>query len=309
MQSNVRPVFQEVSGRVRQTNRPTVLLIREDAPESVRNRFAIVSFRDAVCACAIVFSQARRLTWGRATGIPYSDAFDVYPWVPDRADSGLVYAVTPSMGGVHDVKLLRGQPTPPSGQASLSVSDIIDDPLLASILDRWEQRFVGGKDTVENRGLFRALDMARAASRMPGGSDATFYDGGRAIALWVSAFEILAHVDGYANARRVLELLGRVPWINKKLKTADRSCKVSPRSREMIETNVAGELYVKLNEVRNDFLHGNPVTGETANLPKCKKPVLIFAAPLFRLALTAYLKLETQDAAGEPNSWGKFIAG
>ena len=109
---------------------PTVLLIREDAPESVQ-RFAIVSFRDAVCACAIVLSQARRLAWGRATGIPYSDAFDVYPWVPGLVDDGRVYAFTPSMGGIHDVKLLRGQPTPPSGQGSLSASDI-DAPLLAS---------------------------------------------------------------------------------------------------------------------------------------------------------------------------------
>ena len=157
-----------------------------------------------------------------------------------------------------------------------------------------------------NRGLFRALDMARAASRMPGGSDATYYDGGRAVALWVSAFEILARTDGYASPQRVLELLGRVPWIDKKLRTGDRSCKVSG---ETIRTNVAGEVYVKLNNVRNDFLHGNPVTGETARLTRCKKPVLVFAAPLFRLALTGYLKLERQDTAGEPNSWGEFIAG
>ena len=98
---------------------PTVLLIREGAPESVQ-RFAIVSFRDAVCACAIVLSLARRLTWGRATGISFSDAFDVYPWVPDPTDNGRVYAFTPGMGGMHDVKLLRGQPSPAAGQRSLS---------------------------------------------------------------------------------------------------------------------------------------------------------------------------------------------
>ena len=71
----------------------------------------------------------------------------------------------------------------------------IDQPLLGAIPARWKHCFVDGDDSVVDRRLFRALEMARAASKMPGGSDATDYDVGRAVAMWVSAFEILAH-DG-----------------------------------------------------------------------------------------------------------------
>jgi hypothetical protein len=45
-----------------------------------------------------------------------------------------------------------------------------------------------GEESVEDPRLFRALDMARAAAKTPGGIDASEHDAGRAIALWVSAF-------------------------------------------------------------------------------------------------------------------------
>jgi hypothetical protein len=54
--------------------------------------------------------------------------------------------------------------------------------------------------------------------------------------------------------------------------------------------------------VRNDFLHGNPVTAETLKLAKRQESVLVFAAPLFRLALTAVLDLrspELSDASAD----------
>jgi hypothetical protein len=45
--------------------------------------------------------------------------------------------------------------------------------------------------------------------------------------------------------------------------------------------------------VRNKFLHGNPVTPETLQLERRRWSVLFFAAPLFRLALTAFLDLRS----------------
>jgi hypothetical protein len=69
---------------------------------------------------------------------------------------------------------------------------------------------VDGEQFIEGRRLFRALEMARAASKMPGGSDATEYNVGRAVALWVSGFEILAHDGHRADFERVLSLLGSV---------------------------------------------------------------------------------------------------
>ena len=87
--------------------------------------------------------------------------------------------------------------------------------------------------------------MARAASKMPGGSDATEYDAGRAVALWVSAFEILAHDGNRADFGRVLSLLGRVQWLKASLKVRDRQVKIG-KGRAPIQTKLAGAIYERL---------------------------------------------------------------
>lgn len=190
---------------------PTIAMIREGAPPGVRTVTALGGFRDAVCVSAIVAGQ----------GIIHSDAFDVYPWFPNPRLEGRISAITPALVGMHHVEQLRPQAAPALGRRSLSPSQI-DQPLLGAILARWKCCFVDGENSIENRRLFRALEMARAASKMPGGSDATEYDAGRAVALWVSAFEILAHDGNRADFGRVLSLLGRVQWLSPKLNAQDR---------------------------------------------------------------------------------------
>jgi len=146
--------------------------------------------------------------------------------------------------------------------------------------------------------------MACAASRTPGGVDASEHDAGRAVALWVSAFEILAHDGEWSGPRIVVSLLDRVQWLRQELKARDRVVFFDKKKKTPIPTNVAGEVYEHLYRVRNDFLHGNPVTAETLKLAKPKQSVLFFAAPLFRLALTAVLDLrspELSDASDDQN--------
>jgi hypothetical protein len=91
----------------------------------------------------------------------------------------------------------------------------------------------------------------------------------------------------------VLSRLAQVEWQTAKLKVRDRRVKLG--EKETIQTNVAGEVYDHLNRVRNDFLRGNPVTPETLKLAKRQQSVLFFAAPLFRLALTVFLDLRSQE--------------
>ena len=72
----------------------------------------------------------------------------------------------------------------------------IDFPLARELLNRWIVRF--SEDAVEwkDKALFRSLNMANEAGRIPALTAATFYDVGRSLALWVSAYEILAHPGG-----------------------------------------------------------------------------------------------------------------
>ncbi len=128
--------------------------------------------------------------------------------------------------------------------------------------------------------------------------------------MWVSAFEILAH-DGRADLPRVLALLDRAPWARQVLQARDRIV-VYGSKRIEIKTNTAGEIYSALNGVRNAFLHGNPVTPERLRLPQCQESVLLFAAPLFRMALAAYLDLRFRclmpDFATDPDGAGRYIS-
>jgi hypothetical protein len=80
----------------------------------------------------------------------------------------------------------------------------VDRPLLQALIKRWEHCFVAGRDSDEDRRLFRALEMACAASRTPGGVDANEHDAERAVALWVSAFEILTYKGKGQNAKKVV---------------------------------------------------------------------------------------------------------
>jgi hypothetical protein len=149
----------------------------------------------------------------------------------------------------------------------------IDRPLLEASVARWERCFANGNESTEDRRLFRALEMARAASKTPGGADASEHDAGRVSALWVSAFEILAHDGHRSDFRRVLSLLNDVKWLSQKLEIKDRTV----GKDKQISTNLAGAVYDRLYTARNHFLHGNPVTAQTLMLEKCRKHVHLFA--------------------------------
>jgi hypothetical protein len=137
----------------------------------------------------------------------------------------------------------------------------------------------------------------------PGGSDATEHDAGRAVALWVSAFEIVAHNGRHADFQRVLSLLSRVQWLSPKLKAQDRVV------RKGLQTNLAGVIYDRLNTARNHFLHGNPVSAETLTLEKCQKHAHLFAPSLFRMALTAFLDLRfSEEVPTDAQGLGRHIA-
>ena len=146
---------------------PTVGMVRANA-EKVKNVEAVGAFRDAVCISAIVAGHAHTMNAGRPLGILHSDAFDVYPWFLTQM-SGHIGAFTPAVQALHSVGELRPQSAPALGNRWLTSSQI-DVPLLRALLERWEACFGDDTMTAPDRRLFRSLEMARAASKTPGGS-------------------------------------------------------------------------------------------------------------------------------------------
>lgn len=50
-------------------------------------------------------------------------------------------------------------------------------------------------------------------------------------------------------------------------------------------------MYGELYKARNDFLHGNPITGERLIVRPSQRSLFLYTAPLYRLALTGFLDL------------------
>jgi hypothetical protein len=149
--------------------------------------------------------------------------------------------------------------------------------------------------------------MANEAGRIPALAASVFYDTGRSLALWVSAYEILAHPGGtgQSNFGTVSGLLESVKWQDQKLAAAAHTIPGRAPQQKQLATWVCRKVY----DLRNDFLHGNDVEGKALLLNG--KPVIDFAACLYRLALTSFLDLHFNVAmplADQTEALGKFVS-
>ena len=152
--------------------------------------------------------------------------------------------------------------------------------------------------------------MANQASRLPAGIDTTFYDVGRSIALWVSAFEILAHPGtGKSGLGPVYDLLENVAWEfprsrHRRYKAYQMGKGTTPR--RPLSCWIYGEMY----RTRNDFLHGNPVSQNQLIVKSSNRNLFQYAAPLYRLALTEFLPLSWYKPIpplGNGTELGKYV--
>ncbi len=195
---------------------PSVLLLRSDAPETFKSIEAVSSFRDLLALSVIPLQRARGIVHD-GSHIQYSDYFDFYPWVYHEAHKHLV-CNTPAQLSLHEVRVFRGQTSPILSALDFNHMDV-DNPLLNALLQRWRIRYGTKRPEWSDRALFRSLNMAAAASKMPAGVDLTTFSLGRNIGLWVSAFEILTHT-GQDKVRLwdVYDRLGAAPWRHKKMK-------------------------------------------------------------------------------------------
>lgn len=269
--------------------KPAVIIVRADVPETMMTREAIAGLRDAAALSMVIHNRSFGLRYAQMHRPSYSNSFSIYPWFIDNADEHLTIH-TPAMLGVHNVGDFKGQSAPEVPVADVNEMDF-DLPLLSELLIRWEARFSTRRPSYNDRVLFRSLNMANQASLIPGGGDATLYDYGRLIGLWISAFEILAHPEG-ANVgyQQVYDMLGRVSWMSSKL-TARRWTIMDRRRRRKVRCSLPVWLCDHLYGARNDFLHGNEVSVKTLMIKRSESSLFQVAASLYRMLLTDFLDL------------------
>ena len=292
-----------------ETFEPTVLLLREDAGCSFLEMEALAGFRDLTAVSVVALDRARELCRPRGLRVLYGDAFAFYPWMLNKRYDGLL-ASTPDFIGCHDLSLFKGQSFASVSRKSLDPS-VVDRTLFTVLTDRWRRRFGAVHAAWKDIALFRSLNMAYHASLMPANTDYTLYDRGRLISLWVSAFEILVHPGGNdsVDCDKVIEHIEKTGWELDAMKELGYDV-FDKRSRTKKKRTLASSLYRRLYDCRNKFLHGNPVHADDLGLPDAEWTVFEYAAPLYRLALTAFLPLTFDvPAPAESDSlavWGDY---
>lgn len=264
---------------------PSTIIWRTNQPDSYRTISAISGFRDLVSMSVIPMSWAKTHRFGHVRGPMYSDTFAVYPWMVDNQGEGLI-TQTPSLLAYHEVKRLRGQTMAALSFHQLDRRDV-DMLLLNELLKRWERCFATNSPTVEDERLFRSLNMANAAAKLPAGADTNLYDVVRSAALWASAFEILypAKREAFKGVYAALE---GIAWNLSACK--DKKYQVFG-DRNGPPRSLPVWLFGEITFLRNDALHGNPMPPGRLIMAPAKQPLHMFAAPLYRMILTAYLDL------------------
>jgi hypothetical protein len=312
--AKAHPIFRSFLSRFTDTFKrkiePSVLIVPHDVPETAYRADALSSFRDAIALSVIPYNRALELRYPQGHRVLWGDYFSIYPWMIDR-NYDYVIGHTPAILGTDDASKFKGQSSPELFRMTVE-SHAIDQPLLAQLLQSWRKRYATKDPMIQERALFRSLNMAFRAAEMPAGAVITYYDVGRSIALWVPAFEILAHpgINGDVNLSRVYGMLDRAAW------NLDGSKIVSfraynGRNRSRILKCNGSWLYGELYHARNDFLHGNPVELNRLKIQGSCRNLSDLAAPLYRMALTSFLPLAcpaAMNSANDTEELATFIA-
>lgn len=268
---------------------------------------ALCSFRDAVALSHVLVGRASAVAFDNPHSAQWTDYFWIYPWMLNR-DYSCIVCRTPAMNGMHELESFRGQASPELSRRTLTSEDL-DRPLFNAISQRWRAAHLDGASSHTDTALFRSLNMAFRAGAIPAGMDDTIYDYGRSIALWVSAFEILAHPGSGRDVswRVVYELLERASFVSSRLSEATHSTYDGrqKRSNRILACWLYGEIY----QARNDFLHGNPLSPDRLIISHSGRHLLNYPPALYRIAMSVTLGIEwALPMPSSPEAVGQWLA-
>lgn len=271
---------------------PSVLVVREDAPETVRDIDAVVSFRNLFAISCVIFGQQQSIRGPNVRGTLYSDYFDFYPIMITPDGTG-VWTMSPALNDFDYPKEIHGK-TSPSLPRTECLGVEPDEMLVNRLIEAWSDLYIGTRRFErEATVLFRSLQVAYHAAAMPVSNLPSIHDYGVRIGLWISAFEILAHpaVDGIKNKvnfDKVKELLGKQTWSKAELRDCKHDVHYDSKCHKV---NLVVKIYRDLYEARNKFMHGNPVSPENLfPFKNNKRPPLTHLAPLiYKTALLGFL--------------------
>ena len=144
---------------------PSLLLRRTSAPKSYCTAEAVTAFRDIISLSVVPYARAMLLRSDRARGLEFTNMFQFYPWMLDKAET--MQQANPAQRSSHLVEEFQGQSFPEQSQI-LITEQHIDVPLTEKLLSRWIVRFsIEDAADRKDRALFRSISMANEAARIP----------------------------------------------------------------------------------------------------------------------------------------------
>jgi len=202
-----------------------------------------------------------------------------YPVLITRDGQGLILSSPFYTSFGWEVKEFKGQTNPILAKGPIPVKP--DTLLISKLKELWIDTFIQGQNSNISKRIFRSLNTAYLAASCWAPNEASIYDIGLKLALYVSAIEILLKpVQGEVNKRQVFRALDDISqcyFKDERLKSKKYELKSQETERYAFLSKIYSELYGS----RNDFLHGNQV--EINNLflfKKEKYPSLWKIAPL-----------------------------
>lgn len=274
---------------------PAVLI--EESKAAVQNRRwrqSITAFRNSIAFSYILINRASTVGRLNALSPLWSDTFDLFPI---HISQGYIHKITPALYSVaHPMESHLATPSPHL-QLQRRLNILPDTYLIRTLGDAWLQHYKRKKRRDHYFiALFRSLEIAYQAASIAAKNQASEYDYGIGIGLWVNAIEVLAHQGpgGSVSVPKVLDLLEQYAWHRPRFKRRSfknpTKWKSDPKKRKRV--NAVSAIYLHMYLARNDYLHGNPVSpgklrphlGSTrVNLPWA-------ASTVYRVALAAHLE-------------------
>ena len=284
---------------------PVVLIVRNDVLPKLAEVDPLASFRDLVAISVIPYCRSLAAVYSNPGRISYANSFSFYPWMLGTNNENLV-ALTPAMQALHIVEEFHGQSAPELLKMQLSE---LDEPLFDALIRRWKRHYLGKRQRWHDRTLFRSLNMATHAAQLPASVDTTLYDLGRMAALWVSAFEILAHPrTANSGLTSVYPLFERIAYQDRDVGGRRYAAYMGRSKRPRPRRSLACWLYGKLYQARNRFLHGSPVRSSLLSPYKSRVGLFWLAPSLYRLALTGFLDVSFKKRVPDANKAEKMAA-
>lgn len=268
---------------------PAVLIARSDFPGRKKSSGdLIIAFRNAVALSCVLRNRARnRAGLGVLSQMLWTDVFDFHPTTVGAND--FIYTSSPVGDTPHWPEPSFHAMQSPYVTAT-DVRLMPDRFLYWALGKEWHRRFIGRKrkDPFSAR-TFRSLEVAYRASSVGRVAIATIHDYGVQLGPWVSAIEILVWPTRQAaNVDSVPAFLGQYQWSKPELKAL--RYRVSTKKNRNRRGNAVQKAYWYLNRARNDFLHGNEVSGRslrTRQKPAAWLPRLV--ALVYRTVLVQHL--------------------